>query len=56
MIEGDNDFGYTLTCDICGEEIDFDDFYEAVDYKKENGWISRKDKYGYWEDICPDCQ
>ena len=56
MIEGNEDLGYELTCDECGEVIDgFDFFMQAVDYKKENGWKSRKDKYGAWEDICPDC-
>lgn len=35
---------YSLTCDICGEEadIDFADFYDAVEYKKTNGWKSKK--------------
>ena len=55
MIEGSERLGYTLTCDECGEEIDFYSFMEAVDYKKENGWKSRKDRYGDWEDICPNC-
>lgn len=48
--------GYCLTCDICGEEVDgFDDYYDAVEYKKDNGWISRKID-GEWHDICPDCK
>ena len=50
---------YALSCDICGEEAPqvFDDFYEAVEYKKDrnNGWRSRKDEAGAWEDMCPDC-
>jgi len=54
MIESERD-GYALVCDQCGEEVNFYTFQEAVDYKKENGWKSRKDKYGCWEDICPDC-
>jgi len=48
---------YTLDCDICGESVDevFDDFYDAVDYKKDNGWKSQK--HGdEWEDVCPECQ
>ena len=56
MIEGDRDFGYDLSCDVCGEIIeDFDNFYDAVEYKKDNGWSSRKTLYGDWEDVCPDC-
>lgn len=55
-IEGDRDLGYTLICDICGEEEDgFDDFYEAVDGKKELDWISRKIN-GEWRDICQGCK
>jgi hypothetical protein len=48
---------YTLTCDICGDDAEeaFDDFCDAVDYKKENGWKSQKYK-GEWEDVCPECQ
>ncbi|MFA5196257.1 MAG: hypothetical protein WC401_10720 [Bacteroidales bacterium] len=49
----------SLECDICGEEADecFDDFYEAVEWKKDktNGWRSNKDKDGNWQDICPNC-
>ncbi len=44
-----------LSCDICGESETFDDFYEAVKYKKENGWTSRRED-GEWQDFCPDCQ
>jgi hypothetical protein len=48
---------YTLICDICGENAPetFDDFYDAVRYKKNNGWKSQKYK-GEWEDVCPNCQ
>jgi hypothetical protein len=28
---------------------------EAIDYKKENDWRSRKVN-GEWQDICPECQ
>ena len=56
MIEGDGGL-YSLSCDICGEEANkfFFDFYEAVDYKKRNGWKSQK-RNGEWEDVCPECQ
>ena len=48
---------YVLICDICQNEVDgtFVNFIEAVDYKKENGWKSKKEGGG-WIDICPDCQ
>ena len=40
-----------LPCDICGHCVSgFDDFNEAVDYKKENGWKSIDGK-----DMCPEC-
>ena len=55
MIEGDRDFGYSLECEVCGKTIDnFETFYDAVEYKKENGWKSVKVN-GAWEDRCPDC-
>ncbi len=48
---------YILVCDVCGEQEDetFFDFYDAVDYKKENGWERQKYR-GEWEDVCPECQ
>ena len=48
--------GYKLVCDSCGYEVDgFDDFQEAVDYKKENYWKSKK--FGdEWEDNCINCR
>jgi ssDNA-binding Zn-finger/Zn-ribbon topoisomerase 1 len=51
---------YVLECDECGEESDkeFDDFYEAVAFKKDrsNNWLSTKDEDGLWKDICPECK
>ena len=48
--------GVSLTCDICGEEIDgFLDFENAVAHKRSEGWKSEKHK-GEWQDICPECQ
>ena len=48
---------YFLTCDVCGEAASekFYDFYDAVDYKKREGWKSQKHR-GEWEDVCPECQ
>ncbi len=56
MIDRDFD-GYSLACDICGEEATqtFDDFWDAVQYKKDNDWKSQR-RNGDWEDVCPDCQ
>lgn len=49
---------YKLVCDVCGEseKEEFDDFYEAVDFKKEKGneWRSKK-VGGDWIDVCEDC-
>ena len=47
---------HVLYCDICDEEVRLDTFGNAVDYKKENGWQSKKDSKGNWSDFCPDCQ
>ncbi len=49
---------FSLSCDVCNEvEMNerFDNFDEAVQYKKDNGWKSQKIK-GEWEDVCPECQ
>jgi hypothetical protein len=49
---------YTVTCDHCEEAVDqeFETFYEAADYKKENDWKPVKDASGDWVDLCPECQ
>jgi hypothetical protein len=47
---------FVLSCDICGHEVKpLDDFNEAIEYKKDNGWRSQK-RNGEWEDVCPKCQ
>lgn len=48
---------YHLACDVCGEEAEetFDGFYDAVEYKKAEGWKSQK-RNGQWQDVCPECQ
>lgn len=48
---------YYLRCDRCGESSagPFEDFYDAVNFKKTHGWKSEKDENGEWEDVCPDC-
>lgn len=47
---------YELECDVCGESPDetFDDFEDAVNFKREQGWKSRKID-GEWCDLCPGC-
>jgi hypothetical protein len=58
MIEKDGFGQYDLICDNCGESADksFDDFYDAVNYRKDkdNGWTSKKYANG-WKDLCPEC-
>ena len=55
MIEGNDSLGYELICDECGEVVDgFEEFMDAVEYKKENNWKSVKVN-GEWLNICPDC-
>lgn len=46
---------YIPSCDVCGAELPSEeDFYDAVDAKKQAGWISIRD--GVWLDVCPECQ
>ena len=47
---------YYLVCDCCGEdEMEFDDFSDAVDYKKANGWRAVCEG-GVWQDYCVECK
>lgn len=56
MIKGSNNVGFTLQCDNCGYEVkNLDNFDEAVNYKRENGWKSKKIDKDEWEDRCPNC-
>jgi hypothetical protein len=46
---------FDLLCDYCSNYIEeFEDFQEAVYYKRANGWKSINIK-GEWTDKCPDC-
>lgn len=51
---------FVLECDWCGSDSGelFDEFMDAVEWKKErsNGWKSKKNPDGDWEDLCPDCR
>jgi len=48
---------YYVICDICGEGHGdgLFEFYDAVQFKKDEGWKSQK-RNNKWIDICPDCQ
>lgn len=56
MIEKDVTDTFQLECDKCGfcVEEDFEEFYDAVNYKKDNDWKSVKID-GSWQDRCPEC-
>jgi len=50
-----------LICDDCGKVVKgFEDLQAVIDYKKSEGWESRrvKDKCNNWnwEDYCPKCK
>jgi len=52
-IEGE----FFLFCDLCDRnEGPFEIWVEAVEYKVDSAWKSRKDKIKGWMDICPECQ
>lgn len=53
----DRQYGiYIVVCDLCGyESHDLNSFDEAVDYKNNNKWQSKKID-NEWTDICPACQ
>ena len=55
-IEQRGEWRYVLVCDECGREVKyFNTFDEAVEYKRDNGWKSKKDD-GEWVTLCPNCQ
>jgi hypothetical protein len=55
MIERNGD-EYELICDHCEKLVDgFDEFSEAVQYKKVKGWKSVKGASGQWYELCRDC-
>jgi hypothetical protein len=46
---------YELICDHCEKSVDgFDEFSEAVQYKKVKGWKSVKGVSG-WYELCREC-
>ena len=48
---------HKIICNSCGEifKNEFNSFYDAVEYKKSNGWRSVKISEAKWDEICPDC-
>jgi hypothetical protein len=55
VIERNGD-GFEPICDHCEDSVDgFDEFDEAAQYKKDNGWKSVKGASGIWYELCPDC-
>lgn len=57
MIVKNSNSSYTLFCDYCSNSVDdFEDFFEAVNYRKSHNWKSFKNKNDDWMDKCPVCQ
>lgn len=49
------EYTFDLFCDYCSNFVaNFENFREALDYKKANGWKSINVK-GEWTDKCPEC-
>lgn len=49
-------YGYDLMCDNCEDIVHQDNFEDAIQHKKDEGWKSVKDADGEWWDLCPGCQ
>jgi Fe2+ or Zn2+ uptake regulation protein len=48
---------HILICDKCEVTYTFDDFIEAIEFKKEMKWKSIfLNKENIWMDLCPDCK
>jgi len=47
---------YRIICNVCGEvyKNEFYDFYDAVNFKKNERWKSQKVGDG-WIEVCRDC-
>lgn len=54
----DRQYGrYSVSCDVCGRVLDddtYDDFQDALDGLKANGWKS-VNNCGMWDNYCPEC-
>ena len=49
---------YNLICDECGEPHSepFETFDDAKRGAPALGWETKRDEYGDWVNICPECQ
>lgn len=59
MVDKNNGVSFTVYCDFCALETldtDTDDFSEAIERAKQEGWKFSKDSAGQWEHRCPGCQ
>lgn len=52
-----NKNGISFSCDSCpdGIETDTDEFDEAMDFLREQGWVARKSG-NTWQHLCPACK
>ena len=44
-----------LTCDNCGDGTECENWADALEYIKDNGW-QKKRVDGEWVHYCPDCK
>ena len=50
----DRNYGSTtLICDCCGEEVECEDFQDALDKAHSNGWTTTFTCE--WTNLCPNC-
>ena len=60
-ITGNDDDGYTMSCDHCEEELNdgevFDSWSEASEARKAAGWLTGKGKKSQnWFNLCTECR
>ena len=48
---------FEVVCDICGETEEIEGQWDdCLDFKKDEGWSSRKDNHNEWMDVCEECK
>ena len=45
----------TVVCDNCNDGFECENFNEAIEHMKEDGW-QKTFKHGHYEHYCPDCK
>lgn len=56
MINETKTNSFIISCDQCGQELDFNGtFQQMVSHVKDNDWSIKKID-GEWTHTCPDCQ